>query len=227
MENFKLTKRIIILMEIIWLGHSCFRLRSQETVVITDPFPDSIGLAFENRSASIVTVSNNNANHNHAEDVSGNPKTFSAPGEYEYSGVSVKGVMTPLVDPNSRDERNVAFTITLDGINICHLGRLSTPLTTNIVDELGPIDVLLVPVGGNGLLELNGIQQIMQDFDPKIVIPMQYKTQGVQIELDPVDAFLTMQSSSELQAQPRISVTSSNIPPSLSITLLSPQSKVS
>ena len=53
-----------------------------------------------------------------------------------------------------------------------------------------------------------------QDFDPKIVIPMQYKTQGVQIELDPVDAFLTMQSSSELQAQPRISVTSSNIPPS-------------
>ena len=141
--------------------------------------------------------------------------------------MSVKGVMTPLVDPNSRDERNVAFTITLDGINICHLGRLSTPLTTNIVDELGPIDVLLVPVGGNGLLELNGIQQIMQDFDPKIVIPMQYKTQGVQIELDPVDAFLTMQSSSELQAQPRISVTSSNIPPSLSITLLSPQSKVS
>ena len=214
-------------MEIIWLGHSCFRLRSQETVVITDPFPDSIGLAFENRPASVVTVSNNNVNHSHTEDVSGNPKLFSAPGEYEYSGVSVKGVMTPLADQTSREERNVAFTITLDGINICHLGRLATPLTTNIVDELGPIDVLLVPVGGHGLIELNGIQQIMQDFDPKIVIPMQYKTQGLQLDLDPIVAFLTMQSSSELQPQPRISVTPSNIPPSLTISLLSPQSRAS
>ena len=135
--------------------------------------------------------------------------------------------MTPLAEQTNREDRNVAFTITLEGIKICHLGRLNTPLTTNIVDELGPIDVLLVPVGGHGLIELNGIQQIMQAFDPKIVIPMQYKTQGLQLDLDPVDAFLTMQSSSELQAQPRISVTSSNIPPSLSVTLLSPQSKAS
>ena len=214
-------------MEIICRGHSCFRLRSQETVVITDPFPDSIGLAFEHRPASVVTVSNNNVNHNHTEDVSGNPKLFSAPGEYEYSGVSVKGVMTPLADHYSREELNVAFTITLDGINISHLGRLGTPLTTNIVDELGPIDVLLVPVGGHGLIELNGIQQIMQDFDPKVVIPMQYKTQGLQLELDPVHAFLTIQSSSELQPQPRISVTTSNLPPSMNITLLSPQSRAS
>ena len=214
-------------MEIIWLGHSCFRLRSQETVVITDPFPDSIGLAFENRPASVVTVSNNNTNHNHIDDVSGNPKMFSAPGEYEYSGVSVKGVMTPLADPSSREERNVAFTITLDGINICHLGKLATPLTSCIVDELGPVDVLLVPVGGHGLIELNGIQQIMQDFDPKIVIPMQYKTQGLQLDLDPVDAFLTMQSSPDLQNQPRISVTPTNLPPTLTISLLSPQSRAS
>ena len=214
-------------MEIIWLGHSCFRLRSQETVVITDPFPDSIGFAFENRSANIVTTSNNDLNHSHTENVSGNPRIFSAPGEYEYTGVSVKGVMTPLGDLSNREERNVAFTITLDGIKICHLGRLQTPLTTNIVDELGPIDVLLVPVGGHGLIELNGIQQIMQDFDPKIVIPMQYQTQGLQLDLDPVDAFLTMHSSSELQPQPRVSVTSSNLPPSLSISLLSAQSRTS
>ena len=214
-------------MEIIWLGHSCFRFRSQETIVITDPFPNSIGFDFENRPASIVTVSQNDKNHSNAENVSGNPKIFAAPGEYEYTGVSVKGVMTPLAEQTNREDRNVAFTITLEGIKICHLGKLNTPLTTNIVDELGPIDVLLVPVGGHGLIELNGIQQIMQDFDPKIVIPMQYKTQGLQLDIDPVDAFLTMQSSSELQPQPRISVTSTNIPPSLNITLLSPQSKVS
>ncbi|GIS83120.1 MAG: hypothetical protein CM1200mP15_17520 [Dehalococcoidia bacterium] len=56
-----------------------------------------------------------------------------------------------MADQTSREKQNVVFTITLDGINICHLGRLGTPLTTNIVDELGPIDVLLVPVGGHGL----------------------------------------------------------------------------
>ena len=105
-------------MEIIWLGHSCFRFRSQETIVITDPFPNSIGFDFENRSASVVTVSQTDTNHSNSEEVTGNPKIFSAPGEYEYTGVSVKGVMTPLLEQANREELNVAFTITLEGINI-------------------------------------------------------------------------------------------------------------
>ena len=213
-------------MEIIWLGHACFRLRSQETVVITDPFPNTIGLDFANRPASVVTISHTNANHSNSQEVSGNPRIFSAPGEYEYSGISVKGAMTPLEDPNNREERNVAYTVTIEGIHICHLGVLNTPLTTKLVDELGPVDVLLVPVGGHGLLELNLIQQIMQDLDPKIVIPMQYNIPGLTLELDPVDAFLALQSSGGTPVQPRLSVTTTNLPASMTLSVLNPQSQM-
>ena len=213
-------------MEIIWLGHACFRLRSQETVVITDPFPNTIGLDFANRPASVVTVSHTDTNHNNSQEVAGNPRIFSAPGEYEYSGISVKGAMTPLEDTNNREDRNVAYTVTIEGINICHLGSLTTPLTTKLVDELGPVDVLLVPVGGHGLLELNLIQQIMQDVDPKIVIPMQYNIPGLKVDLDPVDAFLALQSAEGTQVQPRLSVTTTNLPASLTLSVLSPQSQI-
>lgn len=212
-------------MEITWLGHACFRLRAQETVVITDPFPDSIGLQFANRPASVVTISHPDPNHSNAQDVTGNPKIFSAPGEYEYSGISVKGVMTPLLDTAVRDQRNVAFTITLDGINTCHLGSLQSPLTTQIVDELGPVDVLLVPVGGHDLLNIDAIQQTMQDLNPKLVVPMQYSIPGINLELDPVEGFLKLHGNSELQPQPRLNVTTSNLPESMTTTLLASQSQ--
>ena len=76
-------------MDITWLGHSCFRLRSDDLVVLTDPYPLSLGLAPDTRPATVVTVSNTHPNHNSSEEVGGEPKAFMSAGEYEYSGVSV------------------------------------------------------------------------------------------------------------------------------------------
>ncbi len=78
-------------MEITWLGHSCFRLRSEDLVVITDPHPASVGLRPDSRAATAVTVSNAHPNHSNWPEVSGEPKVFLNPGEYEYSGIAVRG----------------------------------------------------------------------------------------------------------------------------------------
>ena len=114
-------------MDITWLGHSCFRLHDADMVVVTDPYPASVGLRIDNRPASVVTVSNSHPNHNHAESIEGDPKVFSNPGEYEYNGVTARGVMTPLADGQSQEERNVAFSIEIGAINVCHLGDISMP----------------------------------------------------------------------------------------------------
>ena len=129
-------------MDITWLGHACFRLHSDDLVVLTDPYPLSLGLRPETRPATVVTVSNPHPNHSCWQEVAGEPKVFTAPGEYEYSGVSVRGVMTPLPPEAPQEQRNVAYTIELDGVSICHLGDIAAPLTTRQVDELGPVDVL-------------------------------------------------------------------------------------
>ena len=212
-------------MDITWLGHACFRLRSDDLVVVTDPYPVSLGLRPDSRTATVVTISNDHPNHSNWQEVPGGPKVFSAPGEYEYTGVAVRGVMTPLSDESSREHRNVAYSIEIDGVSICHLGDIAQPLATRHVGELTPVDVLLVPTGGGCTLSVDQVLQIMQDLDPKIVIPMHYGIPGLGVPLQGVDVFLSRMGLSEVQPQPRLVATASNLPADMRVVLLAPQGR--
>ena len=212
-------------MDITWLGHSCFRLHDADMVVVTDPYPASVGLRIDNRPASVVTVSNTHPNHNHSEGIEGEPKVFSDPGEYEYNGVTARGVMTPLADGQLQEQRNVAFSIEIGDINVCHLGDLSMPMTTRIIDELKPVDVVLVPTGGHCTLDMDQVYQTLQDLDAKIVIPMHYKTEGVNVEIDPIDNFVRRMGVDEVQAQPRLVVTTSNLGTDMRVVVMTSQGR--
>ena len=212
-------------MDIIWLGHSCFRLHDADMVVVTDPYPASLGLRIDSRPASVVTVSNTHPNHNNTESIEGDPKIFSDPGEYEYNGVTARGVMTPLPDDQPHDQRNVAFSIEIGSINVCHLGDISMPLTTRMIDELKPVDVVLMPTGGHCTLEIDLVYQTLQDLDPKIVIPMHYKTEGLNLEVDPIDVFVRRMGIDQVQAQPRLVVTSINLGTDMRVVVMTSQGR--
>jgi L-ascorbate metabolism protein UlaG (beta-lactamase superfamily) len=212
-------------MEISWLGHSCFRLRSNEIVIVTDPFPESLGLKPDTRPATVVTVSNAHPNHSNWEGVSGDPRVFSTPGEYEYAGVSVRGVMTPLSEGTKPEQRNVAYSMEIEGVNLCHLGDISEPLTPRHINELLPVDVLLLPTGGGCTLAVDRLLQTMRDLDPKIVIPMHYGIPNISVQLENVDVFLRLMGSGETQTQPRLSVTASNLPQDLRVSVMAPQAR--
>ena len=212
-------------MDIIWLGHACFRLRSDDVVVLTDPFPLSLGLRPDTRPATVVTVSNNHPNHCNSGEAVGEPRIFSTPGEYEYRGISVRGVMTPLLPETPREQRSVAYTMEIDRVNICHLGDIAAPLSPGQIDELSPVDVLLVPAGGGCTLEIDQVLQTLQDLNPKIVIPMHYNIPGVGVSLQDVDVFLRRMGLSEVQPQPRLVVTPSNIPEDMRVVVLAPQAR--
>jgi len=211
--------------DITWLGHACFRLRSEEVVVLTDPFPLSLGLRPDTRPATVVTVSNSHPNHSNSEEVTGEPRVFSAPGEYEYRGISVRGVMTPQSPETPREQRSVAYTMEIDRVNICHLGDISAPLSPVQIDELSPVDVLLVPSGGGCTLEIDQVLRVLQDLDPKIVIPMHYNIPGVDVPLQDVDVFLRRMGLSEVQSQPRLVVTASNLPDDMRVVVLASQAR--
>lgn len=212
-------------MEITWMGHACFRLRSEDMVVLTDPFPASVGLRPDPRPASVVTVSNSHPNHSSWEDVAGNPKIFSAPGEYEYSDISVRGVMTPLSPDVAQEHRNVAYTIVVENVNICHLGDITEPLTTRHIDELSPVDVLLLPAGGGCTLEVDQVLQILQDLDAKVVIPMHYSLPDLSVPLGNVDAFLRSMGTGGVEQQPRLTLTANNLSPTMRVVVLAPQAR--
>ena len=155
----------------------------------------------------------------------GSPKGVKRPGEYELNGGSARGVMTPLAEGQDRAERNVAFTIEIGDINICHLGDLSMPLTTRMVDELKPIDVVLVPTGGHCTLDMDQVYQTLQDLDPKIVIPMHYKTDGITAEVDPIDNFVRRMGLDDVQPQPRLVVTTSNLGTDMRVVVMTSQGR--
>ena len=207
------------------MGHSCFRLHDADMVVVTDPYPTSVGLRIDNRPASVVTVSNAHPNHNNAESIEGDPKVFSNPGEYEYNGVTVRGVMTPLADGQPQEERNVAFSIEIGAINVCHLGDISIPLTTRLIDELKPVDVVLVPTGGHCTIDMDQVYQTLQDLDAKIVIPMHYKTEGINVDVDSIDNFVRRMGLDEIQAQPRLVVTSTNLGTDMRVVVMTNQGR--
>ena len=177
-------------MDIVYLGHSSFRLHADGMVVVTDPFPPSLGLRMDPRPAAVVTVSN------HAPQPLGGRRggrrsagVLGAGGEYEYNGIVVRGVMTPLPAGVPHERRNVAYTIEMDGVNLCHLGDLALPLTTRQVDELKPVDVVMAPAGGHAISP-DQVLQTIQDLDPRIVIPMHFAQGQAGLTLQGPETFL-------------------------------------
>lgn len=208
-------------MEITWLGHSCFRLKGTQSTVITDPYPPDLGYSPLKQAARIVTVSHQHAGHSCIEGISGDPKVIRGPGEYEIAGTLIIGLST-FHDRESGHlkGKNTIYVITLDEISICHLGDLGHVLTSEHVEEIGNVDVLLIPVGGISTINATAAAEVVRQLEPKIVIPMHYKTPVIARELEPVDRFLKEMSVKDTTTRPKLVVTKNNLPLTVQVTLL-------
>ena len=209
-------------MEITWLGHSCFRLRSDEIAVVTDPFPDSIGLDIGEPLALAVTVSNQHENHSYWQGVDGNPKVLRGPGEYELSGIYITGIMSLRGEGDPEDKRNTIYLIELDNLRLCHLGDVSNVLSTGQVEELTPVDILFVPAGGICTVEIPQALEMIQRLEPRIVIPMHYGLPSLRVDLGPLDMFLREMGLRDVQPQARLNITATTLPPEMRVVILEP-----
>ncbi len=200
-------------MDIDWFGHSCFRLREQGITVITDPYDKSIGYAVPKIKGDIVTVSHESPGHNNVGAVKGEPKVLNKPGEYEVKGVFISGVQTWLeVVKGQPKEENIVFVFEFPGLTVCHLGDLAKVLTQAQVEALPDIDVLLVPVGGHSALDADKAAEVISLLEPRIVIPMHYRTPASAVELDPLGKFLKEMGVTEQAPQDTLRVTRSELP---------------
>jgi L-ascorbate metabolism protein UlaG (beta-lactamase superfamily) len=209
-------------MEITWLGHSCFRLKGSQATVITDPYPPDLGYSLGKQTARIVTVSHQHPGHSYVGGIGGEPKVIKGPGEYEIGGILVIGLPTfHDGDGGKQRGKNVVYLIEVDEVAICHLGDLGHVLTSQQVEEIGNVDVLLVPVGGVSTINASMAAEVVRQLEPKIVVPMHYKTAVLKRELEPVDRFLKEMGVKDVTSRPRLSVTRSNLPASIQVLLMS------
>ncbi len=125
--------------------------------------------------------------------VFGDPFVVRGPGEYEVGGVEIVGVQS-FHDNKKGEERgmNTIYNFKIDKINVCHLGDLGqTDLTDQQIEEIGNVDILLIPVGGHFTIAATEANKIASQLEPRVIIPMHYKDSDTKIEeLAAVDKFL-------------------------------------
>ncbi len=183
-------------MDITYLGHSSFRIKTKTAVVVTDPFdPAMTGLKYSGVEGEIVTVSHDHRDHNNVDKVAGVKKVVNGPGEYEISGVSIIGY--PSFHDNEKGAlkgKNTIYVIEAEGLRLVHLGDLGHTLSEDLINEMGDVDVLMIPVGGEFTIGPKEATEIVSKVEPFFVIPMHYMQDGLNKEtfakLEPVDTFL-------------------------------------
>jgi L-ascorbate metabolism protein UlaG (beta-lactamase superfamily) len=208
-------------MEISWLGHACFRLRGKDATVVTDPCPPATGYKIGRLAADLVTISHAHPESNYRPAVQGNAKFLTGPGEYEIAGVLVTGIRT--FHDKARGATlgvNVSYVIEIDDVRVCHLGDIGHVPSGDDVEELTGADVLLVPVGGGTVLDSAAAAETVSLLEPRLVIPMQYRTEAAAAELDGVEKFLKEMGVQAAPAQPRLNVTRSGLPQDTTVALL-------
>lgn len=158
---------------------------------MTDPFSKDVGLKTPNFEANIVTVSHNHANHNNISALRGNPFVVDCAGEYDFKGVLIEGIDSFYDDKQGEEKgRNIIFRLEVEDISIVHLGDLGAPLNDFQLERLAGTDILLIPVGGKYTLDAKEAVEVISQIEPRIVIPMHYKTEDLKIDIDPVEKFI-------------------------------------
>jgi L-ascorbate metabolism protein UlaG (beta-lactamase superfamily) len=176
-------------------GGQCFRVTFGDLTLVFDPIAKGASLPAVRFGADLALISRNHPDMNGAAEVSyGAPKGSSAadekretfvitgPGEYERGGVTVQGFLSKSEHGLAKGQLaavNTIYAVKLEGMTLVHLGALSEPTISQEAREaIDDIDVLFLPVGGDGVLDASGAAKLATILEPKIIIPMHWSGLG-------------------------------------------------
>jgi L-ascorbate metabolism protein UlaG (beta-lactamase superfamily) len=217
-------------MEIVWHGHSFFEIKPKENKeqirIAIDPFSEEVGLKVPKVEADILLISHDHYDHNNKNAILGNYFLIENPGEYEIKGVFIKAIKS-FHDKSDGKERgeNLIFLIDSEDLRVCHLGDLGQKeLNEKQVEEIGSVDVLMIPIGGVYTISQKEAIKILEQLEPKIIIPMHYSLPRLKIKLDSVDKFLKSLGIKSLTPEKKLSIKKENLSSEESkIVLLEPR----
>ena len=180
-------------MKIKWWGHASFLITtSKNKMILTDPYNEELPYNKITDKPDYVTVSHDHFDHNAVELLEGSPEVIKKSSGFEDDNISVEGISV-YHDDAEGDKRgeNIIFVIDTDDFKIAHLGDLGHDLNNKQLSKLKNVDILLIPVGGNYTIDAKRAKKIVDEIDPKIVIPMHYKTDILDFPITGVDEFLS------------------------------------
>ncbi len=190
------------IMQIKFHGNSCFAIKEGDFTLVTDPFD---GVPMEKVGAFTQCQSTNAFKAPSPE-----TKRFNWPGEYETSGVFLMGIPSfHNTKDSEKQEENTIFKIECNGLRLCHLGRLGTKPTPEQLEQIGDVDVLFIPVGEDGTIEAKKAKEVIEQIEPRVMIPMMYTEETL-------SAFLKEMGAVNSERLDMLSVKRSELPEEMS-----------
>jgi L-ascorbate metabolism protein UlaG (beta-lactamase superfamily) len=224
-------------MHITWYGQSCFRLAVQGqkklrqwTSLVIDPFDESVGMKLPKIDTDILLVTHNHKDHNNRSVAQKETFVIDSPGEYELRDIFVYGISSFHDDEKGNKRgKNIIYVIEAEEVRICHLGDFGQEeLTNEQLKQMGEVDVLMIPVGGNYTIDAKQATKIISQLEPRVVVPMHYKIPGLKIEVADLETFLKAIGEKGAVAQEKIIVQKKSLPiGEMKIIPLIPQGKSS
>ncbi len=221
-------------MHIKYLAHSSFLLTASDgTRVLFDPYEagaynGAMKYAPITETVDVVVNSHGHADHADVKSLPGHPVAvdglqLAKAGPRAVKSVSLRAVHT-FHDPNrGRDRGENAMTILqVDGLKVCHCGDLGHVLSDAQVRDIGPVDVLLIPVGGHFTIDAGQATQVMQSLGPRITIPMHFKTPRVDFPIAGVDDFLAGKGNVRRPGGSETEVAADSLPAQPEVVALEP-----
>lgn len=188
-----------------YLGGAFVKIQFGDTTLAFNPISKDSNLKSSKFGADIVLSSINHDDMNGVEQVSfGEKKPFviSGPGEYEVKGVFIKGFSSE--SNYDKDKRiNTIYSVSLEGMNICFLGAISQKELPKDADEvIEQVDILFVPISGDGVLDPSQAYKLAVSIGPKIIIPIIYGDNG---DKDALKKFLK-EAGENPKAEPKLTL---------------------
>lgn len=211
-------------MEIVWHGLSCFRLAERGlATVVTDPFDPSVGLSPLKLKADVVTISHDAPGHNYLAGVKVERRVVSGPGEYEIGDVFITGIaMGGDKGKRGAASGNTLYVFDYEGLTVAHLGDLDNVPSQAQIEDLGAVDIALVPVGGGSALSPSQAAEVISLIEPSIVVPMHYKTGKVELKLGAVTRFLSEMGIGKVEPLSILKVSKSDLGEETQVVVLEP-----
>jgi len=214
-------------MKIKWYGHSAFLITSDQGVkIITDPYESGAyggQLAYGKikDQSDIALTSHDHADHNDTKSLQGSPQIVKGSVSKTVKGISFKGIST-YHDSSKGSERgtNTIFTFSVDGIRVCHLGDLGHILSEKELAEIGPVDILLIPVGGYFTIDSKEATRVAEQLKAKVLIPMHFKTEKCGFPIAPVEDFLKGKENSRRPGTSEVAFDKTTLPHQMEVVVL-------
>jgi len=212
-------------MKIKWNGHASFTITTSAGVkIITDPYePGGFGGGIKYEpipdQADIALVSHEHADHNYVQGLKGKPVVVRD--SKEVKGIKFEAI--PSFHDTSKGAergRNNLFCFDADGIRVAHLGDLGHILDDVQIKKLGKVDVLLTPVGGFFTIDAKQSAELVRKINPRIVIPMHFKTDKVDFPIQPVDGFLNLFTKVKKLDKSEVEISKASLPASTEVWVL-------